>query len=43
MDDFVEDILVIEVHLEVNRVVDWIVVVGLVLYVTSVFELVELA
>lgn len=40
LDELVEDVLVVEVHFVVDGVVDGIVVRGLVLYVTSVLELV---
>lgn len=42
MDELVEDVLVVKVHFVVNGVVDGIVVRGLILYVTSVLELVLL-
>lgn len=42
MDELIEDVLVVEVHFVVDGVVDGIVVRGLVLYVTSVLELVLL-
>ena len=42
MDELVEDVLVVKIHFVVNGVVDGIVVRGLILYVTSVLELVLL-
>jgi hypothetical protein len=41
-DDFVEDVFVVEIHLVVDWIVDWIVVVRLVSDVPAVFELVQL-
>ncbi len=41
MYNLIEDILIIEIHLVINRIINWIMTICLVFYIASVFKLVQ--